>query len=189
MWRLSQALFDRGGHGRDPAGLGRRLIQLCQALIYLGFAVSAVRVLVGAGGGSRGERHAVGGMLSWPAGPELVGAIGAAFLVVGGVNAYWGLSGRFKESLRLDELGPDGERVVALVGKVGFVALAAVLALIGWFLLKAAVDFDARRIVSLGGALSKLAHADYGRWLLGLAAAGLLSYGVFGILQVRYHRV
>ena len=36
---------------------------------------------------------------------------------------------------------------------------------------------------------AKLAHADYGRWLLGLTAAGLLSYGLFGIVQTRYHRV
>jgi Domain of Unknown Function (DUF1206) len=134
LWRLAQPLFNRGGHGEDPAGYGRRLIQLCQALIYIGFAVSAVRILAGAGGSARGERHAVGGMLSWP-------------------------------------------------------GLAVVLALIGWFLLKAAVDYDANRIVSLGGALAKLAHATYGKWLLGLVAAGLLSYGLFGILQVPYHRV
>ena len=173
LWRLAQALFNRGDHGRDPAGCFRRLIQLCQALIYVGFAVSATRVLAGAGGGSRSTRHAVGGMLSWPGGPELVGAIGTTFLVVGAVNLYWGLSGRFEESL----------------GKIGFVALAVVLGIIGWFLLKAAIDYDAKRNVSLGGALAKLAHAGYGRWLLGLAAAGLLSYGLFGLVQTRYHRV
>jgi Domain of Unknown Function (DUF1206) len=189
LWRLAQALFNRGGHGEDPAGYGRRLIQLCQALIYIGFAVSAVRILAGSGGSSRGERHAVGGMLSWPGGPELVGAIGAGLLVVAAVNVYWGLGERFRESVRLNEAGPETERVVTLVGKIGFVALAVVLALIGWFLLKAAVDYDANRIVSLGGALAKLAHATYGKWLLGLVAAGLLSYGLFGILQVRYHRV
>jgi Domain of Unknown Function (DUF1206) len=127
----------------------------------------------------------VGGILSWPGGPELVGAIGAGFLVVGAVNLYWGLSGRFEESLDL----PERARLVTLVGKIGFVALAVVLAVIGWFLLKAAVDYDAKRIISLGGALAKLAHADYGRWLLGLTAAGLLSYGLFGLVQTRYHRV
>ena len=185
LWRLAQALFNRGDHGQDAAGYFRRLIQLCQALIYIGFAVSAARVLAGAGGSSRSTRHAVGGILSWPGGPELVGAIGTGFLVVGAVNLYWGVSGRFEESLDL----PERERLVTLLGKIGFVALAVVLGIIGWFLLKAAIDYDARRIVSLGGALARLAHADYGRWLLGLTAAGLLSYGLFGILQVRYHRV
>jgi Domain of Unknown Function (DUF1206) len=128
-------------------------------------------------------------MLSWPGGPELVGAIGTGFLVVGAVNLYWGLSGRFEESLDLERADPERERLVSLLGKVGFVALAVVLSIVGWFLLKAAIDFDAKRIVSVGGALAKLAHADYGRWLLGLTAAGLLSYGLFGIVQTRYHRV
>ena len=79
-------------------------------MIYVAFAVSAVRVLAGAGGSSRGERHAVGGMLSWPGGPELVGAIGVGFLVVGAVNVYWGLSGRFEESLDLEGAPAERER-------------------------------------------------------------------------------
>jgi hypothetical protein len=189
LWRLAQALFNRGDHGRDLSGYFRRLIQLCQALIYIGFAVSAARVLAGGAGSSRSTRHAVGGMLSWPGGPELVGAIGTGFLVVGAVNLYWGLSGRFEESLDLEGAHDERERLVTLLGKIGFVALAVVLGIIGWFLLKAAIDYDAKRIVSLGGALAKLAHADYGRWLLGLTAAGLLSYGLFGLVQTRYHRV
>jgi hypothetical protein len=32
-------------------------------------------------------------------------------------------------------------------------------------------------------------HSRAGRWLFGLTAAGLLSYGLFGIVQTRYHRV
>ena len=72
---------------------------------------------------------------------------------------------------------------------LGVTLVLFLLGIIGWFLLKAAIDYDAKRIVSLGGALARLAHADYGRWLLGLTAAGLLSYGLFGIVQTRYHRV
>jgi uncharacterized protein DUF1206 len=34
-----------------------------------------------------------------------------------------------------------------------------------------------------------LAEASYGQWLLGATAAGLLAYGLFGLLQVRYHDV
>jgi hypothetical protein len=189
LWRLAQALFDRGGHGDDAAGLGRRLIQLCQALIYVGLAVGAIRVLAGGRGSSGGERHAIGGVLGWPAGPELVGLVAAGFLVVAAVNAYWGLSGRFEESLDTRALRGRAEGFVVVLGKVGFCALAVVLGVIGWFLPTPAIDYDAIRIVSLRGALSRLAHADYGRWLLTLTAAGLLAYGLFGLLQVRYHRV
>jgi Domain of Unknown Function (DUF1206) len=69
------------------------------------------------------------------------------------------------------------------------VAFGFVLAVVSWFLLGAAVDYDAGKVVSLGGAMARLARADYGDWLLMGAAAGLLAYGIFGLLQARYHRV
>jgi hypothetical protein len=178
-WRLAQALFDRGGMGTSPGGIGRRSIQLGQA---------AVRVLVGARTGGSPKRAAAG-MLGWPGGPELVGALGAAVAVVAAVNVYWGLSGRFTESLRTDVLARTSRSLVELVGKTGFVALGCVLGVIAWFLLKAAVDFNAGNVVSLGGAMNRLARADYGKWLLTATAAGLLCYGAFGLLQTRYHRV
>jgi len=56
-------------------------------------------------------------------------------------------------------------------------------------MVKAAVDYNAGDVVSLGGAMSHLARAVYANWLLTAVAAGLISYGVFGLLQARYHRV
>jgi Domain of Unknown Function (DUF1206) len=188
LWRLAQSLFDRGGMGSAPAGVGRRLIQLGQAVLYALLTVSAVRVLLGFHGQGSPKRAAAG-TLGWPGGPELVGTIGACVGVIAAVNVYWGLSGRFTESLRIRELSGDMERSLMLIGKIGFVALGAVLGLIAWFLLKAAVDFNAGTVVSLGGAMAHLARADYGKWLLAASAAGLFAYGTFGLLQARYHRV
>jgi hypothetical protein len=189
VWRFAQALFDRGGQGDDVPGLGRRLIQFVQGLAAVGLAFSVVRVLAGSAGARHSEKRVAAGILSWPGGTELVGAIGAGFIVAGLVNAYWGWSGRFRESLRDDNVGQTTDLLLSILGKAGFAALAAVLAVVGWFLIKAAVDFDAQRVVSLGGALAKLAHATYGKYLLGAVAAGLLSFGLFEFFQVRYHRV
>jgi Domain of Unknown Function (DUF1206) len=188
LWRLAQALFDRGGMGSAPSGVGRRLIQLGQAVLYGLLAASATRVLFGFHG-QGSPKHAAAGMLGWPAGPELVGTVGACMAVIAGVNVYWGLSGRFTESLQVYKLRGKTERLLVLTGRIGFVALGAVLALVAWFLVKAAVEFNARKVVSLGGAMAHLARADYGSWLLTAAAAGLFAYGTFGLLQARYHRV
>jgi len=119
----------------------------------------------------------------------IVGAIGAGFAIVAVVNVYWGLSGRFMESLDQRELNAESERLLRAVGTIGFVALGFVLGVIAWFMLKAAVDYNAGKVVSLGGALAHLAQAAYGQWLLGATAVGLLAYGLFGLLQARYHRV
>jgi len=188
IWRFAQGIFDRGGMGSSPGGLGRRAIQLGQAVLYALLTASAVHVLVG----SRAQgspKRAAAGILGWPGGPEIVGAIGAAVAIVAVVNVYWGLSGRFTESLRLGEVDVRTEELLKLVGTIGFVALGLVLGVISWFLLKAAIDFDAGKVVSLGGAMARVARADYGKWLLTAVAAGLLAYGVFGLLQARYHRV
>jgi hypothetical protein len=185
-WRLAQSLFDRGGMGSDPAGLGRRSIQLGQAVVYALLTVSAVHILLGAHRQSS-PKQAAAGVLGWPGGPELVGVIGGCLAVIAAVNVYWGLSGRFMESLRVE--GGDAERLLTLTGKIGFVALGFVLGVVAWFLLKAAVDFNAGKVVSLGGAMAHLARAHYGEWLLTSSAAGLLAYGTFGLLQARYHKV
>jgi hypothetical protein len=188
IWRFAQAIFDRGGMGSSPGGLGRRAIQLGQGVMYALLTATAVRILTGARAHGS-AKQAASGILGWPGGPELVGAIGAALAIVAAVNVYWGVSGRFMESLRAYKHDAAAEALLRIAGTVGFCALGFVLGVISWFLLRAAVDFNAGRVVSLGGAMARLARADYGDFILTAVAAGLLAYGVFGLLQARYHRV
>ena len=64
-----------------------------------------------------------------------------------------------------------------------------VFGLIGWFVIKAAIEFDPDKAVALDGALAKVAHAPYGPALLGLVAAGLIGFGAFSLVESRYRRV
>ena len=187
FWRFAQAIFDRGDMGNDLGGLGRRAIQLGQSVLYALLTVAAVRVLLGSRTGSSPKRAAAG-ILGWPGGIAIVAAIGVALAIVAAVNVYWGLSRRFLESLDQRVLDPAAKRLLELVGTIGFVALGFVLGVVAWFMLKAAIDYNAGKVVSLGGAMSELARATYGTWLLAAVAAGLLAYGLFGVLQSRYHR-
>jgi hypothetical protein len=103
-------------------------------------------------------------------------------------NAYWALSGRFTESMHTEQMTRAEKRLVTLLGRIGFLSLVVVVGIIGWFLVKAAVEFDPHTAVSIGGALARLARLDYGKVLLAIVASGLFAYGVFGLVQVRYHR-
>jgi hypothetical protein len=188
VWRFAQAILDRGGMGTGMAGLARRGIQFVQGLAYAGLTATAISTLESSHPRSGGAKHAAAGILGWPGGRGLVAALG---IVLGGIavgNAYWGLSGRFTESMHVEEMSERAERVVVVLGRIGFLALAVVFAIIGWFLVKAAVQFDPHDAVSLGGALGRLARFGYGKFLLGVVAAGLFVYGVFGFVQARYHR-
>jgi len=157
-------------------GLFRRAIQLVQGLFYTVLTLGAVKTLLGARPGANGERRAASGVLGWPAGRELVGLAAGVLLVSAVVTLYWALSRRFKESLATEQMDEETERLVAVLGTVG------------WFLMKAAIEFDPNVPVGIGGALSKLANAAYGPWLLGITAAGLIVFAVFDLFQARYHR-
>jgi Domain of Unknown Function (DUF1206) len=188
VWRFSQALLDRGRMGRDAGGLFRRAIQLVQGLAYVVLTIGALKTLFGSPPRSGGERRAAAGVFGWPAGRELVGLVGVVLLISAVVTVYWALSRRFTESLATREMDTHTERLVTALGVVGLCALGLVLAVVGWFLLKAAIDFNPTVPVGIGGALSKLARATYGPWLLGITAAGLLVFAVFDLFQARYHQ-
>ena len=188
-WRFAQAFFDRGRMGNDPSGLGRRGIQLCQGALYVILAASAVHVLLGARAKPGGSRRATAGVLGWPGGRELVGLVATVLLIVGGVMAYWALSRRFKESLTVSEMSAATERLVTASGIAGLCSLAVVLGIVGWFLFKAAIEFNPRDALSIGGALAKLSHASYGSYLLSIVATGFIVFGIFDFLQARFHKV
>ena len=75
------------------------------------------------------------------------------------------------------------------LGIVGYTARGVVFLLAGFFVVRAAWQFDPKEAVGLDGALARLAHAEYGMLLLGLAAAGLLAYALFSFVQARYRKV
>jgi hypothetical protein len=68
-------------------------------------------------------------------------------------------------------------------------ARTVVFGLVGWFLIKAAWEYDPQEAIGLDGALSKLAAERYGPVLLGIAAAGLFAYGCFCFVQARYRQI
>ena len=190
VWRFAQAFFDRGYEGAGLRGLGKRGVQFVQGSAYAGLAFAAVRVIMGASPNSqRSARQAAADVLSWPGGEALVGLAGVTLIAVAAGNAYWGISERFKGSLRIGDMSRREERFAARLGRAGFLSLALVLGLVGWFLVHAARQHRSDEAVTLGGALSRIAHASYGAWLLAATAAGLLAFGLFGFVQARYHRV
>ena len=183
LWGLSNALLDRKDRGDDAPGLAKRAGDLGKAVIYLGLTWSVIEVLVSGHSGGGNQQKETAGVLGWPGGRWLVLAAALGVFAAAGWNAYRGLSGRFEEQL---ERSPDWLTPIAVVG---LCARAVVFAIIGWFLAKAALEYDPQKTVGIGGALAKLAQAPYGAWVLGVTAAGLLSYGVFCLAQARYRDV
>jgi hypothetical protein len=187
--------FDHGFHGGGPEGGGSgsakdRISSFTGGACYLLFFAVAVRALIGSGGGSSGEpRQAAAGVLGWPGGPVLVGVAGLVLILVSVFQAYEALHCRFAEECDTAEMSAVGHHAFLRFGQVGLIARAAVFALVGYFLLRTAIGYNAREAVGIDGALERLHHQDFGPLLVGTAAAGLLTFAVFSLVEARCRRL
>jgi hypothetical protein len=189
LWRYVQAGFGHGPEGGgDPSPTGR-VAAFASGTVYLFFAALSVLILTGDSGGSGGAQKATGGVLSWPAGQWLVGAIGVVFFGVACYQARLGLSRKFLKQSKTEEMSRVVRRWIELIGVFGITSRAVVFAIVGFFLLKAAIEYSPNDAVGLDGVLRKLADGPYGPWLLGIVATGLIAFGTHSLSDARYRRI
>jgi len=197
VWRFVQAFAEEESASDDEAEgavkkWGKRAGYVGRGLIYSGLTFSAIKILTGSGGNQSQTARAhktTATVLSWPAGRWIVGLVGLGFVAAGLWNFYSGAACRFENRWRMGGLGHTARVWGRRAGVVGHFARALVFTLIGVFVIKAAVDYKPKDAIGLDGALQKLANASYGPWLLGLTAAGLVSYGVFCLVDARLRDV
>lgn len=190
LWRFVQAVFDRDDEGDDAEGIAKRTSDLAKGALYAVLAVATFGILAGSGGGgSQEEDKATAVVLDLPLGRWLVGLGGLAIVGAGAFNAYRAVSGSFRKELREEAMHAAARPWYIAFGVVGHLARAVVFALIGFFLLRAAWQYDPDEAIGLDEALQKLAGESYGAFLLGAVALGLAAYGLFCLVQARYRDV
>ncbi len=189
IWRLVSAVF--GAPGKDGRSALKRLSALCSGLAYGAVCVTAIKILAGAStsGGTNSPKHDTAGVLGWTAGPVLVAVVGLILIGVAVYQGYKGLARKFLEDSKTGEMTPGLKRAFTVLGVWGHLARAVVFLLIGYGLVKAAIDYSPHSAIGLDGALQKLSRASYGPLLLGIVAAGLLSFALYSIADARYRQV
>jgi Domain of Unknown Function (DUF1206) len=188
-WQFVRAVLDRDGEGHDPKGLAKRSKDAVVGAVYALSAVAAASLAAGSHSSGGDERAETARVLSWPFGQWIVGAVGVTLLGYGVANGVKALTRSFRDDLREYEMPDEARGWVVGAGVVGHVARGVVFTMVGFFLAKAAVDYDPDEAVGIDGALAKLADRSYGTWLIAAVALGLLAYGVFCLVQARYRRV
>jgi Domain of Unknown Function (DUF1206) len=192
IWQLARAIFDRDNEGDDPIGLGKRLGQVGKAVLYGALAAITASFLFSSessSGGGQSEDKATAVVLDWPGGRWIVGAVGLAIVGAGVFNAYRALSGSFRKELREEQMSGAERPWYTAFGVIGHLARAVVFGMIGFFVLRAAYQYDPDEAIGLDGALQKLAGEAYGPVLLGAVALGLGAYGLFCLVQAKYREV
>ena len=194
FWCFAQAILGEKLESAQDENIFKRLGFAALGLLYLALCALSIGIVVGAGhttqsGGGQGESRATRFALEQPAGRYVVIAIGIGIVVGGIVLAGYGLTGKFRDELKEHQMGGTERKWFTAVGVTGYVARGVVVALVGFFVARAAWQYDPKEAVGLDGALAKLAHAPYGPVLLGLVAAGLFAYAVFSLVEARYREV
>jgi uncharacterized protein DUF1206 len=188
LWRLVRAAI---GHGPEGADSGvDRVAALASGLVYAGMCALAVQILTGSSGGqTTSPKHATAGVFGWPAGTWIVGLAGAVLIGVALYQVYRGLTQKFLDDSKTGEMSPTVRKWITWLGTVGHLARGVVFALVGIFLIKAAVDFNPHAAVGLDGALAKIVHRTYGPYALGFVAAGLIAFALYSLSDARYRKI
>jgi hypothetical protein len=190
LWRFVQAVAGHGPEGGGDSSTMGRVVAASSGICYAALCVLAVSVLLGSSSQSSSSPHkSAAGVLGWPGGQWLVGAAGAIFIGVALYQGYKGLSRKFLEEDKTEQMGPTARQWMTIIGVVGHLARMVAFGLIGIFVIRAAVDYAPSKAVGLDGALSKIAHQTYGTVLLFVVAAGLVAFGLYSIADARYRRI
>jgi Domain of Unknown Function (DUF1206) len=197
FWRFAQALLAEKLESGEEVGVFKRIGYAGRGLIYAWLCVMCAALVFeadepvtgGGGGGGQEEDRATRIALEQPFGRYLVLAVGIGIVGAALFNLYRGLTRKFRDELKEEQMGREERRWYTLLGVAGHLARAVIFGLIGLFLLRAAWQYDPDEAIGLDGALAKLARADYGPVLLGCMAMGLMAYGAFCLVQARYREV
>lgn len=176
LWGLVEAWLDVDRDGRSPFALAKRAGYGLNGLFHAGLSLLAFQLFFG----YEGDRGASNVWLVWlldrspPAAAVLGVGIGGFGLGQVGFAAFGDVTAR----LGLSHLDAAPRRWIQCVARAGTAAHGAVLAVIGWTLLRGAIGWS-RDVRGFDGALAMIQDRPYGGWLVGLVAAGLALYGAY----------
>ncbi|MFL6164415.1 MAG: DUF1206 domain-containing protein [Jatrophihabitantaceae bacterium] len=187
LWRWSEAAFGVVGEGRDWKP---RLQSAIRGTIYAFFAVSAFNLLAHARAQSQAGQTELftARAMQHTGGRVVVGIVGAIVVIAGLALVFEGLTRKFKKYFDLAEMPTGSRRLVWILGTVGTTARGIAFALTGYFVLRAAWNYQPDKARGLDGALRTVASSDSGRWLVGVVGLGMVAFGLYGFAEARWRR-
>ncbi|MGG4488044.1 DUF1206 domain-containing protein [Metabacillus idriensis] len=190
IWEVIKAILDPENKGTDAKGIVTRAGYGVSAIVYGGIAYKAISIAMHANSGGGGSEKTISAkLLSQPFGQWMIGLVGIIIIGYGVYELYNGYTERFMNKFRVSEMNQHEKKIARKSGKMGLIARGAVLAMIGYFFIQTAITANPEQSKGIDGALAELASKPYGQWLLGIAAAGLMLYGIYEVIRGRYEHM
>lgn len=193
LWNIMRGTIDLDDAGKGWQGITKRIIAVGVGIFYLILAWSAWDILLSAQisieNGAM-QRNLTRFLLAIPIlGVILVFFIGLGVIIAGIHECYSGLTGKFQESFRLHKISGFSRRVILLLGILSFTARALIFAVMGYYFIAAAVDYNPNEAIGVDGALLLIAQSRFGKTLLFFAASGLICHGILSLYESKYRRI
>ncbi len=192
IWGFVRALLDPLGRGNDPKGIAQRIGYAISGFSYGALIVPTVQLITGSGAktsGGSGPQDFTAGLMAQPFGVWLVGLVGLIGIAGGIGQMAQGVTTDFKKDFKTGEMNPTELTAFTWIGRFGLVARGIIFAMLGFFLIQAALNTDPKQAKGIDGALQTLLQQPFGPWLLGIVALGLVSFGLFSLLSARWIKV
>lgn len=183
LWRLVQAIKDTDHHGQSGKGLAIRGGLLVSAITHTALAIWTVQLMLGDSSDSGSGNQS---WLSTTPGLIILGIAGVAVIGAGIAHIIKGWSARFEKYM---DIPHDKQQWAKPLCQFGLIARGVVFCMIGVFLIRSAMRTGSGDIEGTEEALNTLASSAYGPWLLGIVAAGLVAFGIYGFLEAMYRRI
>lgn len=191
FWRGLQAVFDADGHGRRARGVAVRIGQAVSGVAHGVLAWSLYGLLDGLEDLNEVDdlgaaRQAADQALALPHGDLLLILAGGVILTFGLGSVGQGLFQVFAKRL---DCSTRACRLAVALARVGYVGRGLALAPVGFFLASAGLQARAAQARDFAGALQAVEDQPFGSPVLGLAAAGLVAFGLFAFFEAGFRRI
>ena len=185
IWRFYEVYTDPYHYGSDLRGMARRTGISLSTVADILIVFSAFRFIFGIGTLDEKEqlphlREMVHSILQKNSGQIAVISIGAVFIVTAIVQFFYGITRGYRERLEVKEFSQGMKMFVHFSGITGYFSRGIILAIMGYFYLKAGITLDAQYVVDTDKAFDYIGD-NIGHAAFILVAAGTIFYGVFMI--------
>jgi hypothetical protein len=186
LWRLLDAYVDPDRHGRTVGGLVVRIGHAIRGGVYGVLGMEAFRLANGLRGSNGREAQLwTARIMDFPFGDWLIGLAGLIIFGVGASEVLWSLKAKMDTSLDLTRIPRELRHAAINVSRFGVGARGVIIAVLGMFLVKAALDHDPSEVHGTRQSMLELANAVSGRWMLAAIGAGLIAYAIDQALHAR----
>jgi hypothetical protein len=153
LWRFIEAWIDPYNLGTKTKGIITRIGIAGSGLFYGALAFSAIRQILGHQDDEDPEQLLTAEVLQLEGGAWLVGLAGLITIGVGLAQFYIAYTEEYNGRLHTDKLPRTAQRMISFTGRLGYSARGAVILLLSFFVMRAAIFSDPEEVQDTEGVL------------------------------------